>query len=242
VLPIAGSCGTSCPDPLPLARASILLSGLSVGTHTFTAVYSGEPMFAPSTSAPFTITVQPGSITAGASFGGPTATATGNASVTLTGGGALCGFTRGVFIPVVGSPNSPPAGSAPPGVFFPDGLIDLATSGCTPGSTLTFMVTLPHPVPAGVQYWKYGPTPDIHAHWYTIPAFISGNTITFNVTDGGTGDDDLTANGTVVDQGGPGVAVGASTIPTLGSRMIALLAGVICLLGLRLAGARSRRV
>jgi hypothetical protein len=37
-----------------------------------------------------------------------------------------------------------------------------------------------------------------------LPATIVGNTATFTITDGGIGDDDLVANGTVVDQGGPG--------------------------------------
>src|SRR5205085_2148842 len=54
-LPGAGA----CIDPLRIGFASMNISGLSVGVHTFTAVYSGDPLFAPSTSAPFTITVNP---------------------------------------------------------------------------------------------------------------------------------------------------------------------------------------
>lgn len=34
---------------------------------------------------------------------------------------------------------------------------------------------------------------------------ITGNTVIFNITDDGLGDDDPTANGTIVDPGGPGV-------------------------------------
>jgi hypothetical protein len=121
------------------------------------------------------------------------------------GGGALCGFTRAAFIPLAGDPVSPPAGTAPAGIRFAHGLIDFVTSGCVPGSTLTFVVTMPNALPTTTQYWKYGPTPgNATPHWYTIPATTSGNTVTFTITDGGLGDDDLVANGTIVDQGGPG--------------------------------------
>jgi hypothetical protein len=60
-----------------------------------------------------------------------------------------------------------------------------------------------------VSYWKYGPTPGpIAAHWYALDANnninLTGSTATFTIDDGGLGDDDLTVNGTIVDQGGPG--------------------------------------
>jgi hypothetical protein len=41
------------------AEAHFRVSGFSVGTHTFTATYSGDAFFLPSTSAPFDITVTP---------------------------------------------------------------------------------------------------------------------------------------------------------------------------------------
>ena len=50
---------------------------------------------------------------------------------------------------------------------------------------------------------------------------VNGTTVTFTVQDGQTGDDDLIANGTIVDQGGPAVA---TPIPTLDIRVLALLA------------------
>ena len=37
----------------------------------------------------------------------------------------------------------------------------------------------------------------------TPPATFAGNTVNLSITDGGLGDDDLTANGTIVDAGGP---------------------------------------
>jgi Bacterial Ig-like domain (group 3)/FG-GAP-like repeat len=188
--------------------ADFTSTSLNVGTHTITAVYSGDAFYASSTAAAITVTITPAPQPPGQSFSGPTATSSGNAKITFSGGGVLCGFTRAAFVPLVGGTASPPTGTAPAGFAFRHGLIDFVTSGCAPGSTLTFVVTTPAPLPPSTQYWKYGPTASNTApHWYAIPATTIGNTITFTITDGGLGDDDLIANGTVVDQGGPGALV-----------------------------------
>jgi hypothetical protein len=131
------------------------------------------------------------------SYTGATATGTGSATATVSGGGVGCGFNSAQFFPL--------NGNEPAGISFSQGLFNFTLNGCTPGGTVTLNITYPSAVPAGTQYWKYGPTPgNSTPHWYTIPATISGNTITFSITDGGTGDDDLNAtNGVIVDQGGP---------------------------------------
>lgn len=180
-------------------------------TGALTAV-AGSP-FAAGPQAWGIATANPAAVT---SFTGPTATGTGNATVSFTGGGGACQFTSAAFIPLVGGPSSPPAGSAPSGVAFPQGLLDFATVGCAPaGATLDFTVVYPQPLPPGTVYWKYGKTTAVPVpHWYTIPANVAGNTITFSITDGGLGDDDLAANGAVVDVGGPGAPpAGASFYP-----------------------------
>jgi uncharacterized repeat protein (TIGR02543 family) len=142
-------------------------------------------------------------------------TGTGNITASFTGGDSGCGFTSQQFIPLTGNAASPPAGSAPGNVTFAHGLFNFTVSGCaTPGGVLTFTITYPQALAPGTQFWKYGPTPgDSAPHWYTLPATISGNTATFSITDGGTGDADLAANGTVTDPGGPGVA---AAVPTMG--------------------------
>ena len=63
-----------------------------------------------------------------------------------------------------------------------------------------------------------------------LPATIAGNVATFSITDGAQGDDDLAANGTIVDQGGPGfpVAAGARQTPTL-SEWATILMGLLML-------------
>jgi hypothetical protein len=71
-------------------------------------------------------------------------------------------------------------------------------------------------------YYKYGPTPnDPTNHWYEFMhdaqtqtgAEINGNVITLYFVDGQWGDDDLIANGKIIDQGGPGFT-SASTSST----------------------------
>ena len=57
------------------------------------------------------------------------------------------------------------------------------------------------------------------------------DTISISITDGGDGDDDLTANGTIVDQGGPGVPnvppPPPTPVPTLTEWGLLILAGLV---------------
>jgi len=170
---------------------------------------------------------------ASTTYTAPSATGTGNITASFTGGGAGCTYGVAQYIPLTGHAASPPAGSAPAGILFPQGLFDFTTTGCTPGSAITMTITYPAPLPAGTQYWKYGPTPgNAVPHWYVLPAAIAGNTATFTITDGAMGDDDLAANGTIVDQGGPGFpggggAGGGATVPTLSDGMLLLLGSLM---------------
>jgi autotransporter-associated beta strand protein len=169
-------------------------------------------------------------------FSGPSATGTGTVTASFTGGGAACTFTLSQLIPVTGHAASPP-GPAP--ADFPHGLFNFTLGSCTPGSTITMTMTYPAALAAGTQYWKYGPTAANPAgQWYVLPATIAGNTVVFTITDGGVGDDDLAANGTIVDQGGPGnpgPPGSPNAIPTLSEWMLALLALLL------LASAAARR-
>jgi len=170
-------------------------------------------------------------------FASQTLTATGMAAVSMSGGGSSCRFVDPHWL------AAPPGfGEVPPslpgvGVTFPHGLLAFATEQCTSGARVTFAIDLPRAVPAGFVYWKYGPTSDNHApHWYVLPSSISGNRVTFTIEDGGLGDDDLTANGAIVDQGGVGTALAAPPlavvqVPTLGERALAALCAMMLVLG-----------
>jgi hypothetical protein len=135
----------------------------------------------------------------------------------------------------------------PQGAQLAGNLFDFVLDGCAPGETATLRITYPS-LPAHAQYWKHGPTPaNPTAHWYRHPATVSGNTITFSITNGGDGDDDLDgANSQIVDAGGPVLlAAGgaAAAIPTLSQWGVLLLCGLLGLSGLaaRRRAARSLR-
>ncbi|QJR16735.1 IPTL-CTERM sorting domain-containing protein [Usitatibacter palustris] len=201
-----------------MASAGTVVASIPAGAATLLGVGNIA-----STSADNSVTYAPSTTT----FSGPTATGTGTQTIAFTGGGAACTFgVRQLIGAPPGAAPIPP--TAPGGVTFPHGLFDFTTTGCTAGSTLAFTLTYPTALPGGTTYWKYGPTASNTApHWYTLPATVVGNTITFSITDGGLGDDDLVANGTIVDQGGPGIPGAPGTVtavPTLSEWMLMLLA------------------
>ena len=221
---VSDGSGATCNITLPATSCNLAVT--SAGAKTLTASYGGDANFAASSSAGVGHTVNPV-----VSFNGPTATGSGAGSATVSGSG--CTFTTAQFIPVAPL-------SAPVGVSFPHGLFDFKVGGCGPGATATVQVTFPQAIPAGSQYWKYGPTPGpVAAHWYALGAgapnnlVMNANMATFTITDGGLGDDDLTADGVIVDQGGPGIPGGqvgeVAAIPTLGGWGLLLLTGLLML-------------
>jgi hypothetical protein len=148
-----------------------------------------------------------------------TATGTGTAGLTPT---------SGTVENLTAVPESalPPEGK--PDIEFPHGFFEFEIAGLTPGQSVTLTITLPSAVPVGTQYWKYGPTPsDPSPHWYQI--FMGDNVITITLTDGGLGDDDLTPDGTIIDQGGPGwpgPTGGGGSVPVFPSLYIGIAAAL----------------
>jgi hypothetical protein len=131
-------------------------------------------------------------------------TSVGSAYVTLAS-------PSGTALSNVQADRIPSPGNAPPGVNFPYGFFDFTVNGATPGGATTVTRYLP-PGAAPNTYYEYGATSGNAApHWYEFlydgqtGAFIVDNVVTLNFVDGLRGDDDLTANGTIVDQGGPWV-------------------------------------
>jgi hypothetical protein len=90
---------------------------------------------------------------------------------------------------------SVPPGSLPPGAIALVGALSYTVTGLTPGSTADITITLPAgSAPSAVYKDVGGQYADV-----TSLATISGSTITLHITDGGLGDADGTANGTIVD-------------------------------------------
>jgi len=113
----------------------------------------------------------------------------------------LGGFTSLSAQPV-SSISTPP----PSGVTFPDGVFSFTLALAT-GATITVVITLPTPFPSGpFTYYKF------HAgSWQQVPASkvtldATRTIITLTLTDGATPDDaDVSANGVIVDPGGPAI-------------------------------------
>jgi len=100
----------------------------------------------------------------------------------------------------IGEATLPTAGK--PARNFPHGFFSFYITGITPNAIVTVTISLPSAVPVGTQYWKYHAS---EGGWIQIPMGSDNgdNIITITLVDGGLGDDDGTANGVILDQGGP---------------------------------------
>lgn len=93
-----------------------------------------------------------------------------------------------------------------PAVAFPHGFFAFNITGVAPGGAVRLTLRLPQPLPQASQYWKYGRTPsNATPHWYqlAIDDNDGDDLITLMLTDGGAGDEDLTANGRIEEPGAP---------------------------------------
>lgn len=159
---------------------------------------------------------------------------------TVSGGGSgLWAFDAGAALSVAA------ATGAPDNVSFPFGVTSFTVRGGEAGRQAVVELTYPEALPANARYYKFGKTRS-HAqpHWYEYPnATINGNKVVLTLTDGEDGDNDLQANGSIVDPGGVGVTkaappVGTATpVPSLGAGAVVGLSWAVG----ALAWMRSRR-
>lgn len=221
-LEVGASCTVSADVVVDTAATA---PGDLVNLATVTSTEGG-----PGNQAQATLTVAP--VT---SFTGETATGTGTATASFTGGGDACTFTEAAWIALDTVPDPPPEG-----LIFHHGLFAFATTGCTPGATLVFTLTMPDTLAETTEYCKHGPTlDDTTPHWYVIPSTVAGDTITFSIVDGGLGDDDLTPDGSTADAGGPAEnQAQIMAIPTLGPLGLLVLLLLLGLAGTRLLSRR----
>ncbi len=140
----------------------------------------------------------------------------------------------------------------PEDVTFPHGMFEFQICCLSPGQAVTLTIELPEDVPVGYVWWKYQ-----DGEWYWLPNETDDgdNTMTIILIDGGLGDADGYADGSITDPGGPGnpqplqdpapIAVGWEGSPAnkvaVMAPWIALLAamiGVATLVAVRRRGAR----
>jgi hypothetical protein len=97
----------------------------------------------------------------------------------------------------------------PPPYYFPHGFFSFTVPFIPPSSTVTITIILPSPVPPITQYWKCQ-----NGTWVDCTSLLGDNDgdnlLTLTITDGGLGDADGLANGTITDPGGPCFASGTA--------------------------------
>ena len=110
----------------------------------------------------------------------------------------------------------PSTENLPEGVTFPSAFFGFTITGLNPGASVQVTLLVHDPAQTFTTYYRYGPTPDDASdHWYEflkrdgdLGAVITKEDAYAKVVlyfqDGQKGDDDLEANGTIVDIGGPG--------------------------------------
>ena len=90
---------------------------------------------------------------------------------------------------------------APSGYTFPYGFFSFNISNLIPGSSVQVTIKLPNPMPTGMKYFKC--QNGIPVDCSSIMTRPDPYTIVLTLVDGGTGDADGIANGTIIDPGGP---------------------------------------
>lgn len=210
---VAGTCGSAGGQAFSYLPSANLCS-----TGTATAVTSASGQYSWSCNG---------------SGGGANASCTANwASNAGTGAGSLSASGNGWSV-TAASFASTPSVTPPSGVTFPNGLLALQLATGTSGSDATVVVQYTTPVPPGAVYMKYGKTQTNQTdHWYELAAnravFSQDRmSVTLTLTDGGAGDHDLLANGTIVDPGGPALVAAPAAIPTLSEWAMILMASLM---------------
>ncbi|MBN1690291.1 MAG: hypothetical protein JW901_04660 [Dehalococcoidia bacterium] len=129
------------------------------------------------------------------------ATGLGNATFTTNVGG-IVGLTAHSRLDCVAGSN----------LSFPFGYFSFRIVGLVPGATAVITITLPATLPAGAFYYKC--LNGVFVDCTSLMNYSPGDYIlTIAIKDGGPGDGDGAANGTIVDPGGPAVRYIASVTP-----------------------------
>ncbi|WP_187265624.1 beta strand repeat-containing protein [Ottowia flava] len=205
--------------------AGTTVTMVASGACTLAADQAGDTSYLAAAQVTQTVMIDGIKSFSGTTVPGPGGTA-GPASASFTGGGAACGFDA------AGTGFEAASAAPPPGKVLPQGMFRFRLTGCDTGSTVTMTVTWPQAVG---EYGKYGreTVGAAGSTWFTPPGLaISGNSASFTITDGGVGDGDG-ADGVIADPTGPLAAAPPVVVPTLGAWALALLAGLLGLLGRR---------
>jgi len=221
--PIIGS--SAGEQDVVTVAASVDTTGMTAGSYPATITITA----AGATNTPRTasVSLQISEGTNGTAKSVATATGTGTA----------------FFVPsqgVIGQLASVDEASVPeegkPDLEFAQGLFSFNIVGTAPGDEVEVQITLPDSLPADIQYWSY-----YSNEWHQIPMAIEpgdDRVMTITLVDGGLGDGDGTADGTISDPGGPGypssVDDGAHPLSKGAIVVISIVAGAAIIAGILL--------
>lgn len=227
--PITSFTVTSAPGGITATGASspIVVPGLTNGTsYTFTVTANNSAGASAASAASAAVTPQ--LLTVSGTVPGMVGTAT----ATLSGGGSSCTLNPASGFASLSNP-------VPAGKTMPYGEYAFQSTSCV--GTVTMAITYPEALPAGIQFWKYGPATAAvggvvaASSWFQFSgASLSGDrkTVTYSITDNGVGDSDG-AVGSISDPFAPlaaPVASDAVGIPVDAPWALALLSAMIGLM------------
>lgn len=117
------------------------------------------------------------------------------AFIEIAGAGDKCGFSAAEFVDPASVSPAPPAN-----LTFPYGVLQFTAESCTAGATADVSITLPQ-IPDLLAWYKFTTA----TGWTTWQYQLAGNIFTYQVTDGGSGDEDGTVNSVIIDPAGPAI-------------------------------------
>ncbi|MEF8810506.1 MAG: choice-of-anchor U domain-containing protein [Bacteroidales bacterium] len=136
---------------------------------------------------------------------------------------------EGVALIDVLTRDNPNPSTSPPDVDFGFGFFEFEIHGLSAGDSTQLTLYLPDESTQNI-YYKYGPSPDnASAHWYSFlyenhtGAEFETGYIILHFKDGARGDEDLIANGIIIDLGGPGYVEESSAIENITSHSSKIL-------------------
>lgn len=220
------------------ANSPLVVTGLTNGTpYTFTVTATNLAGTGAASTASTAVTPQLLSVS------GTVPGMAGMATAVLSGGGASCTLSPTSGFASLSNP-------APSGKTMPYGEYAFQSTSCV--GTVTMAITYPQALPAGMQFWKYGPPTAAvggavaASTWFQFGGVtLSGDrkTVTYSITDNGVGDSDA-AVGSISDPFAPvvGPAAGdAVGIPVDAPWALGLLSAMLVFMGWRRQQSLARK-